>query len=114
MMNSGRTASRYRSRRETCISMMIKKEGKLMKRTAVVLACIMMLSVASAAFALMENKKIIEALDGGKIKVGMAKDELVAEIAILPKASPSRTPFFTDLPGRKSPLPEKKRHGPTR
>ena len=65
-----------------------------MKRTAVVLACIMMLSAASAAFALMENKKIIEALDGGKIKVGMAKDELVAEIGYPPEGKPKQDALF--------------------
>lgn len=65
-----------------------------MRRSAVVLACVMMLSAASAAFALMENKKIIEALDGGAIKVGMAKSDLIATIGYPPEGKPKQDALF--------------------
>lgn len=65
-----------------------------MRRSAVVLACVMMFSAASAAFALMENKKIIEALDGGMIKVGMAKNDLVAAIGYPPEGKPKQDALF--------------------
>jgi len=73
---------------------MRKKEDNLMKRSAVVLVCVMMLSAASAAFALMENKKIIAALDGGMIKVGMEKNDLVAAIGYPPEGKPKQDALF--------------------
>lgn len=74
--------------------MMRKKEDKSMRISAVVLACVIMFSAASAAFALMENKKIIEALDGGMIKVGMAKNDLVAAIGYPPEGKPKQDALF--------------------
>ena len=65
-----------------------------MRRLAFVLACVMVLSAASAAFALMENKKIIEALDGGKVKVGMAKADLVGVIGYPPEGKPKQDALF--------------------
>ena len=65
-----------------------------MRRTAIVLACVMILSAASAAFALMENKKIIDALESGKVKVGMAKDELVGVIGYPPEGKAKQDNLF--------------------
>ncbi|MFA6356968.1 MAG: hypothetical protein WCY23_07660 [Candidatus Omnitrophota bacterium] len=65
-----------------------------MKNTAVVLLCVMVLSASSGAFAMFENKKIIDAVESGKVKVGMAKDELVGVIGYPPEGKPKQDGLF--------------------
>jgi len=42
----------------------------------------------------MENKKIIDALESGKVKIGMAKDELVGVIGYPPEGKPKQDALF--------------------
>lgn len=65
-----------------------------MRKLAVVLVCVVFLSMASGVFALFENKKITEALETGKVKVGMTKDELVGAIGYPPEGKPKQDALF--------------------
>jgi len=65
-----------------------------MKNTAIVLLCAMLLGVSQGAFALFENKKIIDAVENGKVKVGMTKDELVGVIGYPPEGKPKQDGLF--------------------
>jgi hypothetical protein len=65
-----------------------------MKNAAIVLLCAMILAVSAGAFAMFENKKIIDAIENGKVKVGMTKDELVGAIGYPPEGKPKQDGLF--------------------
>jgi len=50
--------------------------------------------VSLANAGIFENKKISDALNGDKIKVGMTKDELVGEIGYPPEGKPKQDALF--------------------
>ncbi len=58
----------------------------------IVLACAVLFS--GAAYALFENKKIADALQGDTLKVGMTKDQLVAAIGYPPEGKPKQDSIF--------------------
>lgn len=60
--------------------------------TLVVLSVFAVTCVASAG--LFENKKIAGALADNKVKVGMTKDELVAQIGYPPEGKPKQDALF--------------------
>ncbi|MFH0771319.1 MAG: hypothetical protein V1933_01725 [Candidatus Omnitrophota bacterium] len=65
-----------------------------MKKINVLLVCVLALSFAASALALFENENIINALENGKVKVGMAKDELVGAIGYPPEGKSKQDALF--------------------
>lgn len=65
-----------------------------MKKIAVVLLCAALFSVSTGAFAMFENKKIIDALESGRVKVGMSKEGLVGVIGYPPEGKPKQDGLF--------------------
>ncbi len=60
---------------------------------AIVLALSLVLSAAAHA-GLFDNKKVTDAMQGGKIKIGMSKDVLVSEIGYPPDSKPAQGSLF--------------------
>lgn len=65
-----------------------------MKKINMLLVCALVLSFAAPALALLENEKIINALESGSVKVGMTKDELVGAIGYPPEGKPKQDALF--------------------
>jgi len=66
-----------------------------MKKILIAALCIIALFAAEVAFGgLLANDKIISALNDGKVRIGMTKDELVGEIGYPPDGKAKQNALF--------------------
>lgn len=66
-----------------------------MKKTMIAAVCVAALLASGLAFAgLFANDKIINALNDGKVRIGMTKDELIGEIGYPPEGKAKQDALF--------------------
>jgi len=66
-----------------------------MKNSVAAFICVLSLLLSvSAHAALFENKKIIDALENGKVRIGMTKQELISEIGYPPEGKPKQDALY--------------------